>query len=89
MIGGMVFFYLSSFVKCSLMRKHVLHNRVEEFCFIYLFIYLFLAVLGLCCCARVFSSCGEPGLLFTAVCGLLTAVASLVAEHGLWACGLQ
>ena len=50
---------------------------------IYLFIYLFLAVLGLRCCARSFSSCGKRGLLFVAVCGLLIAVASLVAEHGL------
>ena len=50
--------------------------------FIY-FIYLFLAVLGLHCCARVFSSHGEQGLLFVAVRGLLTVVASLVAEHGL------
>ena len=50
--------------------------------FIY-FIYLFLAVLGLCCCVWAFSSCGERGLLFVAVRGLLTAVASLVAEHGL------
>ena len=33
--------------------------------------------------ARAFSSCGEQGLLFLAVCGLLIAVASLVAEHGL------
>ena len=47
------------------------------------FIYLFLAVLGLCRCARAFSSCGEQGLLFLAVRGLLIAVASLVAEHGL------
>ena len=31
------------------------------------FIYLFLAVLGLHCCARAFSSCGERGLLFVAV----------------------
>ena len=46
--------------------------------FIY-FIYLFLAALGLRCC----SSCGERGLLFVAVHGLLIAVASLVAEHGL------
>ena len=30
-----------------------------------------------------FSSCGERGLLFVAVPGLLIAVASLVAEHGL------
>ena len=50
--------------------------------FIYLFIYLFLAALGLCCCARVFSSCGERGLFFVAVRGLLIAVASLVVEHG-------
>ena len=48
-----------------------------------LFIYLFLAALGLRCCAQAFSSCGEWGLLFVAVHGLLTAVASLVAEHGL------
>uniref|UniRef100_A0A8C6C9G7 single-stranded DNA cytosine deaminase n=1 Tax=Monodon monoceros TaxID=40151 RepID=A0A8C6C9G7_MONMO len=45
--------------------------------------YLFLAALGLCCCARAFSSCGKQGLLFVAVRGLLIAVASLVAEHGL------
>ena len=49
----------------------------------YLFIYLFFAALGLRCCAGAFSSCSEQGLLFAAVRGLLTAVASLVAEHGL------
>ena len=48
-----------------------------------LFIYLFLAALGLCCCARAFSSCGDWGLLFAAVRGFLIEVASLVAEHGL------
>ena len=47
------------------------------------FIYLFLAALGLHCCAQAFSSCGERGLLFVAVHRLLIAVASLVAEHGL------
>ena len=51
--------------------------------FIYLFVYLFMAVLGLRCCVQAFSSCGEQGLLFVAVRGLLIAVASLVAEHGL------
>ena len=51
--------------------------------FIYLFYYLFLAALGLRCCMRAFSSCGERGLLFVAVRGLFIAVASLVAEHGL------
>ena len=35
----------------------------------FLFIYLFLAVLGLRFCARAFSSCGEQGPLFIAVRG--------------------
>ena len=53
------------------------------FClFIYLFFYLWLS-LGLRCCTRAFSICGERELLFIAMCGLLIAVASLVAEHGL------
>ena len=47
------------------------------------FIYLSLAALGLRCCTWAVSSCGERGLLFVAVRGLLIAVASLVAEHGL------
>ena len=47
------------------------------------FIYLFLAALGLRCCAWAFSSCGERGLRFVALCRLLIAVASLVADHGL------
>ena len=50
---------------------------------LYFVIYLFMAALGLCCCARAFSSCGEQGLLFIVVHGLLIAVASFVAEHGL------
>ena len=33
--------------------------------------------------AGFFSGCGEWGLLFIEVRGLLTAVASLVMEHGL------
>ena len=49
----------------------------------FLFIYLFLAVLGLPCCARAFSSCRELGPLLIAVRGLLIAVAYLVAEQGL------
>ena len=48
-----------------------------------LFIYLFLAALCLHCRVRAFSSCGERGLLFIAVCRLFMVVASLVAEHGL------
>ena len=42
-----------------------------------------MAGLGLRCCTQAFSSCGEWGLLFVAVHGLLIAVASLVVEHGL------
>ena len=42
-----------------------------------------MAVLGLHCCVRAFSSCNEQGLFFVAVRGLLIAVASLVAEHRL------
>ena len=42
-----------------------------------------MAVLGLCFCARAFSSCGKRGPLFIAVRGPLTIVASLVAEHRL------
>ena len=59
------------------------HAMSFFFFLINLFIYLFLAVLGLCCCAQAFSSCGKRGLLFVAVRGLLIVVASLVAEHGL------
>ena len=48
-----------------------------------LFIYLFLAVLGLRFCARALSSCGERGPLFIAVRGPLTTAASPAAEHRL------
>ena len=51
--------------------------------FIHSFVYLFLAALGLHCCARAFCSCGERELLFVAMRWLLIAVASLVAEHKL------
>ena len=57
-------------------------GRREVFILIHLFIHLFLAALGLRC-TQTFSSCGEWGLLFVAVHGLLIAVASLVVEHGL------
>ena len=48
-----------------------------------LFIYLFMAVLGLRFCASAFSSCGKRGPLFIAVHGPLTIAACLVAEHRL------
>ena len=47
----------------------------------YLFIYFWLCWVFVA--AWAFSRCGERGLLFIVVRGLLIAVASLVAEHGL------
>ena len=62
--------------------------------------YLFLAALGIRCCVRAFSSCGEQGLLFVAMHRLLIVVAflccraralgvqaSVVAARGLSSCG--
>ena len=68
---------------CLLCQFADVANSFFFFKQIYLFYFYFLAVLGLRCCARAFSSCGEQGLLFVAVHGLLVVVASLVAEHGL------
>ena len=61
------------------------HLFLKKFLIFYKFIlfvyfwprWVFVAARGL------FSSCSEPGLLFVAMRGLLIAVASLVAEHGL------
>ena len=65
-----------------------------------LFIYLFLAALGLRCCARAFSICRERGLLFVVVCGLcsgfscfgeqaLGTCASVVVAHGFYSAGFS
>lgn len=51
----------------------------------YNFMYLFLAGLGLCCCAG-FSLVGYS---LVAVCEPLFAVASLIADHGLYGRGLS
>ena len=45
-------------------------------------IHLFLAVLGLHFCLKAFLSCGNQGLPFVAMLGLLIVVVSLVMEHG-------
>ena len=75
------------FGKMSIQVFYPFFNQILCFCFFFLkfiyFIYLFLTALGLHCCTWAFSSCGERGLLFVAVRGLLIAVASFVAEHGL------
>lgn len=46
-------------------------------------------MMGLRCCTWAFPSWAEQGLLFIVVTRLLTAAASLVAELGLQARGLQ
>ena len=56
--------------------------KMGDFIFI-LFYFLIFGCVESSLLARAFSSCGERGLLFVAVRGLLIAVASLVAEHGL------
>ena len=84
----LLIFFFSSF-KNSLyiyIRIYVyIYIYIHIYIHIYTYIYIYMAALGLCCCPRAFSSCGERGLLFIAVRGLLIAVASLVAEHGLLA----
>ena len=47
------------------------------------FLFYFSVVLGLHCFAWAFSTCGEWGVLYVEVPGLLIAVASPVVEHKL------
>ena len=65
------------------MPSRSIHVLARFHIFLKIYLFLFLAVLGLHCCAQAFSSCGEQGLLFVVVRGLLIAVASPVVEHGL------
>lgn len=61
-----------------------MYTNIYLFFFRIFNIYLLMAMLGLHCYTRAFSSCGELGLLFTAVHGFLIVVAFLVAECGLY-----
>ena len=67
----------------SSLSWYILNSSSTFFFLINLFIYLFMAVLGLRFCVRAFASCGKWGPLFIAVRGPLTIAASLVAEHRL------
>ena len=63
-------------------RKICRNCHIHLFClffgfFVWFWLWVFWAALGLCCCARAFSSCSERGLLLVAVRGLLIAVAGL------------
>ena len=64
-----------------LCNRKITSTSPQSILFIYLFI--FMTMLGLCFCARAFSSCGKWGPLFIAVRRPLTIAASLVAEHRL------
>ena len=56
----------------------------NSFFFFLIFPYVFLAAPGLPATCGLFTSCSEEGLLLVAVSGLLTAVASPVAERRLY-----
>ena len=76
------------------------HSLGLSLSFFSIYLCLFLAVLGLCCCVQAFSSCGERELIFVVVRGLLIAAASrcraravgaqasVVVACGLSSCGL-
>ena len=70
-----IFFSISSCIS----NRLVIYRYIN-----YLFVCVFIfGCMGSSLLARAFSSCGERGLLFIVVRGLLIAVASPVAEHRL------
>ena len=80
MIPTLTYFRFYYFFFFSFEPEAIKHNIFLK---LFIFIYLFMAVLGLRFCARAFSSCSKWGPLFIAVRGPLTIAASLVAEHRL------
>ena len=59
------------------------------FFLLFTYLFLFLTVLGLHCCARAFSSFSNQELLFIAVCRLLIVVASRFRAHALGCAGFS
>ena len=79
-----IFFLMGSYSLYSLIMDFFMEYRGKHLFFFFLiYLFIFMAVLGLRFCARAFSSCGKRGPLFIAVRGPLTIAASLVAEHRL------
>ena len=68
---------------CRSFRTFLCLYTSSKIFFFLIFIYLFMAVLGLRFWARAFSSCGKWGPLFIAVRGPLIIAGSLVAKHRL------
>ena len=62
---------------------HIINNVSLLFLNKFIYLLFIFGCIGSSLLHAAFSSCGERGLLFVAVRGLLIAVASLVAEHGL------
>ena len=81
-------FYIT-YVVCTVVPLE--DTAVRDIALLYkvIYIYIYLAALGLRCCLQAFSSCGEWGLFFVTVCRLLIAVAPLVEEQGLYTRRLQ
>ena len=76
------FFFCLTYWVFSSAFYYFLHLLCQSSDFFFFF-FKFMAALGLHCCAWAFSSCGERGPLFIAVCWFLIAVASPAAEHWL------
>ena len=60
--------------------EHISSSSKKGSSWNFISVYLFLAVLGLHCFVRIFSSVFKQGLLFAAVCRLLTAVTPLLSR---------
>ena len=80
---------ISSYGKCNYNSSLYLKIYIYIYIYRYIFIYLILGMLGLHFFDQALPSCGKWGILFIVVHGFLIAVASLVAENRLQACGLQ
>ena len=76
------FFKEKSCSKSEASKRLLSWWQFSSFFFFNIFTHLFLAALGPHCCRWAFSNCGEWGLLFPEVRGLLIVMASLV-KHGL------
>ena len=76
----------STFMQLTSLKEVQYNSFVSNF---YVFIYLFLAVLGLCCCVGFSLVASSEGYSPVVVCECLTVVASLVVELGLQTHGGQ